>query len=155
MKKGGERLKGTRGKFLAFLIFIAFFIFVGVILLQRSSPDVVVASRVVSIPANEQTADSFVFGGVGVQQSMAAGCNVPAALKLDASSLKSPGKLLIYINDFYVGHATITSIGQVMISSGCGCATSCVCEIRGGENLVKLISQGFAGEIKYEVTVKK
>lgn len=145
----------TRSKIIAASLFFAFFAFVAGLLLWPTSNETLVVSRSLSIREGAEAADSFTYSAPGINVEMAAGCNVPATFKLQITSIRSRGRLRIYINDFYVGYADITSTGEAMITSGCGCGTSCICTIKSGQNTVKFSGEGFVGEIRYEIYVKK
>lgn len=150
-----KKSKKPRGKVIVVALFFAFFTFVTGLLLWPASSETLVASRDLSLREGSEASDVFIYSAPGISADMASGCNVPAVFKLQVTSMRSRGRLRIYINDFYVGYADITSTGQAAITSGCGCATSCICTIRTGQDTVRFISEGFSGEIKYEVYVKR
>ena len=156
-KREARKARKRRQRLTFFLVTLtAFSAVLGVILFLASTPkEILVASRVVVIPLNQNATETFSHTGASVSQEMSTGCYVPATMKLTATKMTKAGRLLIYINDFYVGYADITSTGQVAISSGCGCSTTCICEILIGDNVIRFVSQGFSGEVKYEVYVKK
>ena len=116
--------------------------------------EALVASKTLSVPAAQNATDTFTYTGSEVNQSMAAGCNVPASMKLYAQSVTSTGTVEVYINDVEYATGTISDTGEVMLTSGCGCSTVCICEIQIGDNTIKIASQGFEGEVKYEIYVK-
>jgi len=130
-------------------------VFVAVLYLATQPTKTLVTSKTTTIALNQVTANMFNYAGVAASGNMTTGCSVPATLELTVSKVTHTGGLRIYINDFYVGYAQISGVGKVAIVSGCGCSTSCVCEIRVGDNVIMFISQGFSGELKYEVHVKK
>jgi len=112
-----------------------------------------VASGVISISANSVT-DLFSYSGVGVNQSMDVGCNIPASMMIICQSLVNEGTITVYINDENYATGTIADAGEVMLSSGCGCSTVCICEIKVGENTIRISSDDFTGQLKYEIYVK-
>jgi len=128
-------------------------VFVVVVFYKPSPGEKMVASGVVSISANSVT-DLFSYSGVGVNQSMAAGCNIPASMKIICQSLGDTGTITVYINDQNYATGTISDTGDVMLSSGCGCSTVCICEIKVGENTIKISSDDFEGQLGYEIYVK-
>jgi len=159
-KLQGKRLSKSRrtrrkSKIIVASLLFAFFAFVAGLLLWPTYSESLVVSRSVSIQGRSEVADAFTYSAQGISADMATGCNIPAAFKLEVTQMRSRGKIRIYINDFYVGYADITSTGKASITSGCGCSTSCICTIRTGQNTVRLVSDGFSGEMKYEVYVKK
>ena len=116
---------------------------------------VLVANKTLSVPAAQNATDSFTYTGSAVNQSMTTGCNVPASMKLYAQSVTSTGTVEIYLNDVEYASGTISDTGEVMLTSGCGCSTVCICEIQIGDNTIKIASQGFEGEVKYEIYVRE
>ena len=145
----------TKSKLIVVSLLFAFFALVAGLLLWPASSETLVVSRSLSVREGSDVKDAFTYSAAGISADMAAGCNIPASFKLQIVQMGSRGRLRIYINDFYVGYADITSTGQAMITSGCGCATSCICKIQTGQNVVRFTSEGFSGEIRYEVYVKK
>jgi hypothetical protein len=133
------------------LIVIA--VLVAVILYMPRSVDKMVASGVVSISANSATY-SFSYSGASVNQSMSVGCTLPASMKITCQSLNHTGIITVYINDKSYATGTAANTGEVVLSSGCGCSTVCICEIRVGENTIRVSSDNFAGQLKYEIYVK-
>jgi len=150
-----SRKSRRRSKIIAASLFFAFLAFVLGLLLWPTSSESLVASKNVSIREGSELAEVFTYSAPGISADMASGCNIPASFKLQVTSIRVRGRLRIYINDFYVGYADITTSGEAMIASGCGCSTSCICQIRAGQNTVRFVSEGFSGDIKYEVYVKK
>ena len=124
-----------------------------VILYIPRSGEKMIANGTVSISANSET-EPFSYGGVNVNQSMTTGCSIPASMKIKCESLTNTGTITVYINDQNYATGTITSTGEVTLSSGCGCSTVCICEIKVGDNTIKLSSNDFAGQLKYEIYVK-
>src|SRR4030043_1950061 len=139
----------------AALLFIAFFVAIAAILLWSPKPSVSPANfGSLRIDANQTSTSRFTYGGSEIDQSMVSGCDVPASLSLEVTEVKTPGRVKISINDFYVGYAEITSVGEALIASGCGCSTSCICTIKAGENVVAMTSEGFAGGLTYKIYVE-
>ena len=128
-------------------------VFVVVVFYKPSPGEKMVASGVVSISANSVT-DSFSYSGAGVNESMALGCNIPSSMKIICQSLGDTGTITVYINDQNYATGTISDTGDVMLSSGCGCSTVCICEIKVGENTIKISSDDFEGQLGYEIYVK-
>lgn len=60
----------------------------------------------------------------------------------------------MYINDKSYATGSATDTGEIMLSSGCGCSTVCICEIKVGENTIRISSDDFVGQLKYEIYVK-
>ena len=144
------------GKPVTALLFIAFFIVIAAILLWSPKPSVSPANfGSLRIDVNQTSISRFTYGGSDIDQSMVSGCDVPASLSLEVTEFKSPGRVNISINDFYVGYADITSVGETLIASGCGCSTSCICTIKAGENVVTMTSEGFAGGLTYKIYVER
>jgi hypothetical protein len=112
-----------------------------------------VASGVLSVSKNS-AADSFSYTGVSVNQSMDVGCNIPASMKIICQDLSDEGSINVYINDESYATGTVEGEGEVLLSSGCGCSTVCICEIKIGDNNIRIASSDFAGQIKYEIYVK-
>ena len=144
-----------KSKIIVVSLFVAFFAFVTGLFLWPVSSEILVVSRNISVREGEGVADTFAYSAPAISSDMVTGCNVPAFFKLYVVSLRSRGRLRIYINDVYVGYADVTSSGQVAITSGCGCGTSCICTIQTGQNTVRFVSEGFSGEVKYEIYVKR
>lgn len=120
-----------------------------------SSPkETLVAQDNLTIAAGQSATDNFTYSGSTVNQSMTTGCSVPASLKIDVQSLAASGAIEVYINDNLYAEGNISGTGEAMLSSGCGCSTTCVCEIQVGDNIIKVTSNGFSGQLKYEVYVK-
>jgi len=123
--------------------------------LYTSSPkETLVAQNNLTLAPNQSATDTFTYSGSTVNQSMTTGCSVPASLKIHVQSLTSSGTVEIYINDKLYATGTISDIGEAMLSSGCGCSTVCVCEIKVGTNAIKIESDSFSGQVRYEVYVK-
>lgn len=116
--------------------------------------EVLVASKTILVPAAQNATDTFTHTGSAVNESMITGCNVPASMKLYTQSVTSTGDVNIYINDVLYATGTISDTGYVKLTSGCGCSTVCICEIKIGDNTIEIVSQGFEGEVKYEIYVK-
>lgn len=106
------------------------------------------------VDADKKSTSIFTYSGSAIYETMTVGCDVPAGLTLHVTSVESPGEVIIYVNDFLVGYADITSEGDALIMSACECSTACVCELRTGENTLTLNSDGFAGEVTYELWVE-
>jgi len=124
------------------------------VLYRPSGGETLVASKTLTVPVNSDATDSFSYAGTAVNQSMATGCDIPASMKIVAESITSTGDVSIYINDQLYATGTISDTGEVMLTSGCGCSTVCICEIRIGDNTIRITSQGFEGQTKYEIYVK-
>ncbi len=153
MKRREKKRRKVRNLIVFFGSLAAFLGVFGIILLwPRES---LVASGTLSVSSDKSITNTFDYHGSSISQSMSQGCSVPATFKLNTLEITKAGKLSIYLNDLYVGYAEITKTGEVAIVSGCGCSTSCICEIRVGDNVIKFVSQGFSGQVKYEVYVKK
>ena len=150
-----SRESRRRSKIIVLSLLFVFFTLVMGLLLWPTSSENLVASRNISVREGVEATDVFTYSAPGIGADMASGCNVPAVFKLQVTSIRTRGRLRIYINDFSVGYTEITSTGQTKIESGCGCATSCICTIRTGQNTVRFTSEGFSGEVRYEVYVKK
>jgi len=144
-----------KSKIIVASILLAFFAFVTGLLLWPTSSESLVASRSLSLREGSEVSDAFTYSAAGISADMAAGCNIPAYFRLQVTQVRSRGRLQVYVNDFSVGYADIVSTGQVMITGGCGCWTSCICKIQAGQNTVRFSSEGFSGDIKYEVYVKR
>lgn len=112
-----------------------------------------IANGSISISANSMS-NLFSYSGSSVSQNMSTGCNVPASMKIICQTLTNSGTITVYINDKSYATGTVTGTGEVMLSSGCGCSTVCVCEIKVGENTIKISSNDFVGQLKYEIYVK-
>jgi len=112
-----------------------------------------VASGVISVSANSMT-DLFSYSGSSVNQNMTTGCNVPASMKIICQTMVNSGAITVYINDKSYATGPVAATGDVMLSSGCGCSTVCICEIKIGENTIKISSNEFVGQLKYEIYVK-
>lgn len=125
-----------------------------VVLYRPNGGETLVATEILTVPANSDVTDSFSYAGSAVNQSMATGCNIPASMKIIAESITSTGDVSIYINDQLYATGTISDTGEVMLTSGCGCSTVCICEIRIGDNTIKITSQGFEGQVEYEIYAK-
>jgi len=125
-----------------------------VVLYRPGGGETLVATKTLTVPANSDVTDSFSYTGTAVNQSMATGCNIPASMKIIAESITSTGDVSIYINNQLYATGTISDTGEVMLTSGCGCSTVCICEIKIGSNAIKITSQGFEGQTKYEIYVK-
>lgn len=128
-------------------------VLVAVIFYLPRSGEKMVASGVVSVAANSMS-DSFSYTGASVNQSMQTGCNLPASMKIICQSLTNEGTITVYINDQSYATGTISNTGEILLSSGCGCSTVCICEIKVGENTIRISSDNFAGKLKYEIYVK-
>ena len=126
---------------------------VAILIYSQSAGEKLVAGGTLHISANSAT-DSFIYSGATVNQSMTLGCNVPASMKILCQSLANSGTITVYINDESYATGTVAGTGEVLLSSGCGCSTVCICEIKVGENTIKISSSNFAGELKYEIYVK-
>ncbi len=97
----------------AALLFIAFFLAIAAILLWSPKLSVSPANfGSLRIDANQTSTSRFTYGGSEIDQSMVSGCDVPASLSLEVTEVKTPGRVKISINDFYVGYADITSTGR-------------------------------------------
>jgi hypothetical protein len=116
--------------------------------------ELLVASGTLSIQKMQNATKSFNYEGSQVSTSMDVECNIPATISLNVLRVDSEGAVFLYINDFNYASGTISVVGIVELTSGCGCSTVCICEIQAGENSLKIVSQGFEGEIKYEIYVK-
>ena len=81
-------------------------------------------------------------------------CNIPATIPLDILRADLEGTVELYINDIKYTSGVVSVVGTLELTSGCGCSTICICEIQSGQNSLKVASQGFEGEIKYEIYVK-
>ncbi|MFQ6044481.1 MAG: hypothetical protein ACE5PV_26820 [Candidatus Poribacteria bacterium] len=152
-------MKKRKRKIVFFSVGFFFVLIVGAVLVQHfqnpqdsHAEEVLVAENVILVPLNMNATDVFNYAGESVGGEMTSGCYVPATMRLTATRVDAKGTLRIYMNDQYVGYCVITSTGAVAIASGCGCATTCICEIRTGDNMIKFESLGFSGEVKYEVT---
>ncbi len=75
-------------------------------------------------------------------------------MKIICQSLVNEGTITVYINDESYATGTVADKGDVMLSSGCGCSTVCICEIKVGENTIRISSDDFEGQLKYEIYVK-
>ncbi len=84
---------------------------------------------------------------------MALGCSIPASMKIISQTVENTGTITVYINDQNYATGTITETGDVLLSSGCGCSTVCICEIEVGENTIRISSDDFEGELQYEIYV--
>ena len=155
MRSVWPRKSRRKSKIIMVSLLAAFIAFVAGLFLWPVPSEILVVSRNVSAREGEAVADTFTYSASAISADMATGCNIPAFLKLYIVSVRSRGRLRIYINDFYVGFAYITSSGQAAIASGCGCGTSCICTIRTGQNTVRFVGEGFSGEVKYEIYVKR
>lgn len=113
-----------------------------------------VATGTFSISANSMF-NSFSYAGTSVNQSMQIGCSIPASMKIVCESLTRTGTIAVFINDQNYATGTITGTGEVMLSSGCGCSTVCICEIEIGDNTIKISSSDFAGQLKYEIYARE
>jgi len=149
-----SRVSNRKSRIVALSLFFALSALVAALLMSTSSESLV-TSRKISVQERLEVSDVFTYSASGISADMATGCSIPAVFKLHVTQMRSRGRVRIYINDFYVGYADITTDGQAMIVSGCGCSTSCICNVRAGQNTVRFISEGFSGDIKYEVYVKK
>lgn len=129
---------------IAALIFVVFY--------KPSGGEQMVASGALSVSANSVT-DSFSYSGAGVNESMALGCSIPASMKIISQTVENTGTITVYINDQNYATGTITETGDVLLSSGCGCSTVCICEIEVGENTIRISSDNFEGELQYEIYV--
>jgi len=155
---GDEKMSSALGTFrrhkLLFVVgLLVIAVVVVVVFYKPGGGEEKVASGVLSVSANS-VADSFSYSGAGVNQSMDVGCNVPASMKIICQSLVHDGTITVYINDQNYATGTINDTGEVMLSSGCGCSTVCICEIKVGENTIRISSNDFSGEIEYEIYVK-
>ena len=144
----------------AVVLFIVFFIAVAVILLwspkhpESMSQTPAELTGSLRVDADKKSTSLFTYSGPAIIETMTVGCDVPAGLTLHVTSVESAGEVIIYVNDFLVGYADITSEGDALIISACECSTSCVCEVKTGENTLTLNSNGFAGEVTYELWVE-
>lgn len=140
-------------KLLLIVGLIVIVIFVAVIFYAPQSEEKVVASGILAI-SKDAAATLFSYSGTGVNQSMDAACNIPASMKITCQSFANQGAITVYINDESYATGTVTSTGEVALSSGCGCSTVCICEIKIGENNIKISSNNFVGQLMYEIYVK-
>jgi len=143
-----------RHKLLVAISVIIIIVIIGFGLLKSGGREILVASKSLPISANQDSMDTFTYTGSSVNQSMQTGCSVPASMKLYAQNVTSTGSVDIYLNNQLYASGTISDEGEVMLSSGCGCSTVCICEIKIGDNTIKIASQGFEGQVKYEIYVK-
>ena len=125
-----------------------------VIFYLPSDGEKMVASGVIQLNDENSDSDYFSYSGVGINQDMALGCSIPASMKIICQSVANDGTITVRINDEAYAHGTITDTGEVMLSSGCGCSTVCICEIKVGENTIIISSEDFRGQVKYEIYVK-
>ena len=86
---------------------------------------------------------------------MNTGCTIPASIKINTISCINSGNIEVYINKNNYATGLISKPGYALLSSGCGCSTVCICEIKTGENILSIISKGFEGEIEFEISVKE
>lgn len=128
-------------------------ILVAIFLYLPRSGERMVASGILSVSANPPS-DSFSYSGTSVNQSMEIGCNIPASMKIICQSFENQGAITVYINDQSYATGTVTGTGEVMLSSGCGCSTVCICEIKIGDNTIRVSSSDLIGQLKYEIYVK-
>lgn len=151
-----KRKEKRRWRILVLIGFFAFLI-VCVALSQFSVPQSssnLISSKVVDVALNGTATEAFNFAGESVDVEMSEDCYVPVTFTLEAMEVDRPGLVDIYINEFYIGSSQIIETGICWIQSGCGCSTTCVCEIPTGNNVVSFVSQGFSGKVKYEVRLK-
>ena len=147
-------LKAIKRHKLLFAVGLLVIAVLAVVVFYKPSPgETMVASGVISMSANSVT-DSFSYSGAGVNQSMAVGCNVPASMKIICQNLENTGTITVYINDQNYATGTITGTEEALLSSGCGCSTVCICEIKVGDNTIRISSDDFVGQLKYEIYVK-
>ncbi len=127
---------------------------IGVLVFYRPpAGETMVASGTLQIAAGWAT-DSFNYAGTSVNQSMEVGCNIPASMKIICQNLENAGTITVYINDESYATGNVAEAGEIMLSSGCGCSTVCICEIKIGANTIRITSDDFAGQLKYEIYVK-
>lgn len=126
---------------------------VAVVFYKPGSKEEAVASGTFSVSSNAVIA-AFDYSGGSINQSMTVGCSVPASMKITCQDLANQGSITVYINDRSYATGTISGLGEVALSSGCGCSTVCICEIKVGENTIKISSDAFVGQLKYEIYVK-
>jgi hypothetical protein len=126
---------------------------VAIIFYMPRGGEKMVANGTFSVSDNS-VSDTFGYNGSSVNQSMALGCSLPASMKIICQSLTRTGNITVYINDEGYATGIVSDAGDVMLSSGCGCSTVCICEIKVGQNIIKISSSGFAGQLKYEIYVK-
>jgi len=143
-----------RHKLLVIVGTIVLIVIIGIVFYTSSPKETLVAQNNLTLAANQSTTDTFTYSGSTVNQSMTTGCNVPASLKINVQSLASAGTIKVYINDKLYAEGTISNTGDAMLSSGCGCSTVCVCEIKVGSNVIQIESNSFSGQVRYEVYVK-
>lgn len=143
----------SRHKLLFAVGILVIAILVAIFLYMPKSGESMVASGALSVSTNSAT-DSFSYSGTSVNQSMEVGCNIPASMKIICQSLENQGTITVYINDQNYATGTVTDTGEVMLSSGCGCSTVCICEIKIGNNTIRTSSSDFVGQLKYEIYVK-
>lgn len=143
-----------RHKLLVIVGTVVLIAIIGIAFYATSPKETLVAQNNLTLAANQSATDTFTYSGSTVNQSMTTGCNVPASLKINVQSITSSGDVQIYINDKLYATGTISDTGEAMLTSGCGCSTVCVCEIKVGNNDIKIESDSFSGQVRYEVYVK-
>lgn len=134
---------------------IVLFALIWFVFYRPEPSETLVAQNNLTLAASQSTADRFTYSGSIVNQSMTAGCKVPASLKINVQSLTTEGAIKVFINDKLYAEGTISGTGEAVLSSGCGCSTLCVCEIIVGDNVIKVLSSGFSGQVRYEIYVKQ
>jgi len=133
---------------------VVLIVIIGLAFYTSTPKETLVAESNLTLAADQSATDTFTYSGSAVNQSMTTGCSVPASLRIDVQSLTSSGTIEVYINDELYATGTISNTGEAMLSSGCGCSTTCVCEIKVGDNVIKVVSDNFSGQLTYQVYVK-
>lgn len=108
-------------------------------------------THVIRIPVNQTVNDIFVYRNPESEESCEVICEIPALLSIYVKEVNTPGIIEIAINDNYVGYVPVTTTGETMIMSPCGCDPACTCTILIGENKITFLSVNFSGEIEYRV----